>query len=79
MTLLPFGLVFAWYDFWIGAYYDREKRVLYLLPLPCIGFWVKLARWECSCGRKFWLYQTFHHHTEAYGLFHGDQYGQEIT
>jgi hypothetical protein len=29
--------VFAWFDLWIGAYYDRERRHLYLLPLPCIG------------------------------------------
>lgn len=29
--------VFAWYDAWIGAYYDRKNRRLYLLPLPCIG------------------------------------------
>lgn len=29
--------VFAWYDMWIGAYYDRTKRQLYILPFPCIG------------------------------------------
>lgn len=35
-------LVLAWYDFWIGLYIDREKRIVYFLPLPCIGirvFW----------------------------------------
>lgn len=29
--------VIAWYDCWIGVYWDRAKRRLYVLPLPCLG------------------------------------------
>jgi hypothetical protein len=29
--------IFAWYDLWIGAFWDQRKRRLYVLPLPCIG------------------------------------------
>lgn len=29
--------LFAWYDLWIGAYWDRSARRLYVLPLPCVG------------------------------------------
>lgn len=29
---------FLWYDFWVGLYYDREKRVLYVCPLPMCVF-----------------------------------------
>ena len=34
MSIKP---IFAWYDVWIGAYWNREKHRLYILPLPCIG------------------------------------------
>lgn len=30
-------LIWAWYDLWVGAYWDREKRRLYVLPFPTVG------------------------------------------
>ena len=30
-------LYWAWFDAWVGLYYDREKHRLYVQPLPCIG------------------------------------------
>jgi len=30
-------LVAEWRDLWIGAYWDRKRRLLYLLPMPCLG------------------------------------------
>ena len=33
--------IFAWYDLWVGAFYDRAKRRLYVFPLPMIGFYVE--------------------------------------
>lgn len=29
--------VFAWYDAWVGAFYDRQKRKLYVFPIPFLG------------------------------------------
>ncbi len=29
--------LFAWYDLWIGAFWDRKSKRLYVLPLPCVG------------------------------------------
>lgn len=31
-----FSLVFAWYDMWIGAYYDVGHRTLYICLLPML-------------------------------------------
>lgn len=27
---------FAWYDIWIGAYWDRMLRTLYICPVPMV-------------------------------------------
>lgn len=34
MTARP---IFAWYDLWVGAFWDRQKRRLYVFSVPCIG------------------------------------------
>ena len=37
-------LIFAWYDLWVGAYWDRVHRRLYVLPVPCVGFVFQFAK-----------------------------------
>lgn len=29
--------LFAWYDLWVGFFWDQTKRRLYVLPFPCVG------------------------------------------
>ncbi len=41
--------IFAWYDFWIGWFWDSKKHRLYIFPVPMLGIYVTLY------GRKCWL------------------------
>lgn len=29
------SVFFAWYDMWIGLFVDRQKRIIYICPIPC--------------------------------------------
>jgi len=29
-------IFFAWYDFWIGVYWDRKRRILFCCPFPTV-------------------------------------------
>jgi hypothetical protein len=39
----PVQFFYRWFDFWVGAYYDRAKKTLYLCFL---GFGIKIR-----CGK----------------------------
>lgn len=34
------GLVLAWFDMWLGFYYNRGKHRLYCM-IPFVGIWVE--------------------------------------
>lgn len=37
------SLRFAWFDLWVGAYVDRERRRVYVCPLPCVLVTIELG------------------------------------
>lgn len=43
MTIKP---IFAWYDLWVGAFWDQAKRRLYIFPLPMLGVVIQFAARE---------------------------------
>jgi len=43
--------IFAWYDMWIGLFWDSHKRRLYVLPVPCLGIVLEFPQKEKSDGR----------------------------
>lgn len=41
VTIKPF---WRWFDIWIGAYVDTERRAVYICPLPMVGVKVTWGR-----------------------------------
>lgn len=36
--------IFAWYDLWVGIFWDSRKRRLYVLPVPCVGIVIEVTK-----------------------------------
>lgn len=41
MKNIKVSLLFAWYDLWVGLFYDKKKQWLYILPIPMFGIILK--------------------------------------
>ena len=40
---------FIWYDFWVGFYWDRKTKTLYICPLPMLVIEIRNEK-EIPCG-----------------------------
>ena len=54
MSIKP---IFAWYDLWVGAFWDQSKRRLYIFPVPMFGMVIQFSApgvIKCSaCGSPY--------------------------
>jgi hypothetical protein len=40
--------IFAWYDLWVGAFWDAAKRRLYIFPVPMFGVVIQFRALEAQ-------------------------------
>ena len=37
-------IIFEWFDFWAGLYYDQKKNILYFFPIPMLGIAINFGQ-----------------------------------
>lgn len=46
------SIFFAWYDFWSGIYWDRNKHILYIIIIPMFPIKIDFAKKSNNRGRN---------------------------
>ena len=69
----------AWYDCWVGWFYDRQGKILYVCPLPCCVFKIQrkltmLAVDDSPAPRSIWHNGKWYHMKE----FRPDEYSSTV-
>ena len=47
--------VFKWFDFWMGLYWDRDRKILYLFYFPMCGLMISWQRCAGSCNKPIFI------------------------
>jgi hypothetical protein len=42
LKIKKIAFIFAWYDMWFGLFVDYKKDIIYVFPIPTIGYRVEL-------------------------------------
>lgn len=48
--------IFAWYDLWIGLFWDSKRNALYFFPVPMFGLRITIYGRRCYVLRKRGLF-----------------------
>ena len=54
--------MFAWYNFWVGLFFDTKKSITYIFPIPMVGIRIEGFRisWNKAYSfRKYPFIQLF--------------------
>lgn len=49
---MKISFLLAWYDLWVGFFWDKKKKWLYILPIPCCGIIVKFKKYYLEDGTE---------------------------
>jgi len=48
------NIIFRWFDFWVGLFWDQNIRRLYFFPLPMIGITFQFKTKCPRCDAFYW-------------------------
>ena len=52
-------IIFKWFDFWIGLFWDKKHKSLYLFPIPTVGVKIDMPIKCNRCGNILKKYEPF--------------------